>query len=445
MPDSALADPLAAQPAPWPAPARAWWTVGMFCIAAVLSYSDRQVLSLLVDPLRADLHLSDFDVGLLQGVAFSLIYAFAGLALGRAADVLSRKAVVLVGIAIWSVATLSCGYATSFGQLFVARAAVGVGEAALAPAALSMLTDSFPSERRGAAIGTFLMGMIAGSGAAITIGGLVIQAAQAGVFRGVPVLGELAPWRTVMVCLGLLGLPVSLLISTVREPLRRHRAVAGASHALPLREVLARLMALRSFLIPLYIAMGLSNICDYALLSWTPALLSRRFGLGAGTIGSVLGAVVIVVGVLGATGAGIVADGLVRRGVEKARLKLAYVTLIVGAIGTLVVAAPSPLLVFLLVGIWILASTSGQTAGLTVLQEVTPNEIRGLSVSIASLLNIGLGLALGAALPTLVAKYLLEDTQAVGLAMTLVALPAAIVSILLYRRAMTTLDKAVAA
>ena len=184
----------------------------MFCIAAVLSYSDRLVLSLLVDPLRADLHLSDFDVGLLQGVAFSLIYAFAGLALGRAADVLSRKAVVLAGIAIWSVATLSCGYATSFGQLIV--------------------------------------------------------------------------------------------------------------------------------------------------------------------------------------------------------------------------------------GIWILASTSGQMAGLTVLQEVAPNEIRGLSVSIASLLNIGLGLALGAALPTLVAKYLLADTQAVGSAMTLVALPSAIVSILLYRRAMKTLDAA---
>lgn len=439
MPDSALAE----HPAPWPAPSRAWWAVGMFCIAAVLSYSDRQVLSLLVDPLRADLRLSDFDVSLLQGVAFSLIYAVAGLALGRAADVLSRKAVVLTGIAIWSIATLSCGYATSFGQLFVARAVVGVGEAALAPAALSMLTDSFPAERRGAAIGTFLMGMIIGSGAAIAIGGLVIEAAEAGLFRSVPLLARLAPWRTVMVCLGLLGVPVLLLIASVREPLRRHRALAGPAHALPLRGVLARLRALRAFLIPLYIAMGLSNICDYALLSWTPTLLSRRFGLGAGTIGTVLGVVVIAAGVLGATGAGIVADALVRRGVQNARLKLAYVTLMVGAVGTLVFAAPAPLWVLSLVGIWILASTSGQTAGLTVLQEVAPNEIRGLSVSISSLVNIGLGLALGAALPTLVEKYLLHDTQAVGSAMTLVALPSAILSILLYRRAMTTLDRTV--
>jgi MFS family permease len=433
-------------PAPWPSAARAWWAVGMFCLTAVLSYSDRQVLSLLVDPLRADLHLTDVDVGLLQGAAFSLIYAVAGLALGHAADVLSRKFVILAGIVIWSVATFTCGYATSFAQLFAARAAVGIGEAALAPAAISMLTDSFPSERRGAAIGTFLMGMIIGSGAAIAIGGLVIQAAQAGLFRGIPVLGALAPWRTVLVCLGLLGVPVMALVATVREPERRHRALAGsAARSLPLREVLAHLRALRTFLMPLYIAMGLSNICDYSLLSWTPALLSRRFGLGAGEIGTELGTVVVFAGVLGAAGAGIVADRLVRLGIEKARLKLAYFTLIIGAIGTLVTAAPTAPLIFSCVGVWILASTSAQAAGLTILQEMVPNEIRGLSVSISSLVNIGLGLALGAALPAAVGVYILHDPQAVGLAMTLVALPAAIVSILLYRRAMTSIDEVVTA
>jgi MFS family permease len=342
-------------------------------------------------------------------------------------------------------ATIACGYAGSFAQFFAARAAVGIGEAALAPAAISMLTDSFPSERRGAAIGTFLMGMIIGSGAAIAIGGWVIQAAQAGFFRGMPVLGELSPWRTVFVCLGLLGIPVIALVATVREPERRHRAVAGSARALPWREVLVRFKALRSFLVPLYIAMGLCNICDYALLSWTPSLLSRRFGLSAGEIGTVLGAVVVLAGVLGATGAGIVADRLVRRGVAKARLKLAYVMLFVGAFGTLVAAAPAAALIFSLVGVWILASTSAQAAGLTILQEVAPNEIRGLSVSISSLVNIGLGLALGAALPALVVVYVLHDTQAVGLAMTVVALPAAIVAILSYRRAMQRLDEVVTA
>ena len=266
-----------------------------------------------------------------------------------------------------------------------------------------------------------------------------------GVFHGMPVLGALAPWRTVFVCLGLLGLPVITLVATVREPQRRNRAVSGPARSIPLRDVMVRIRALRAFLLPLYVAMGLSNICDYALLSWTPTLLSRRFGLGAGEIGTVLGAVVVLAGVLGAAGAGIVADRLVRRGVEKGRLKLAYFTLIVGAIGTLVAAAPVAGLVFLLVGVWILASTSGQAAGLTILQEMVPNEIRGLSVSISSLVNIGLGLALGAALPAAVGLYILHDTQAMGLAMTLVALPAAVLSILLYRRAMTGINEVVTA
>ncbi len=142
---------LAAGEPPWPSPSRAWWAVGVFCIAAILSYSDRQILSLLVDPIRADLHATDVQIGLLQGAAFALIYAVAGVALGRAADVLPRRLVIVAGILIWSLATVACGYAHSFGSLFAARAAVGIGEAALAPAAMSIITDSFPVNRRGAA------------------------------------------------------------------------------------------------------------------------------------------------------------------------------------------------------------------------------------------------------------------------------------------------------
>src|SRR6185312_8768445 len=184
---------------PWPPATRGWWAVGVFCIAAILSYSDRQILSLLVDPIRADLHVTDVQVGLLQGAAFALIYAVAGVALGRAADVLPRRLVIVTGVAIWSVATLACGYAGSFGALFLARAAVGVGEAALAPATMSIITDSFPVNRRGAGTGAFLMGMVIGGGVAITLGGFILQAAQAGALRGVPVLGALAPWRASLV------------------------------------------------------------------------------------------------------------------------------------------------------------------------------------------------------------------------------------------------------
>src|SRR5258707_1164259 len=129
MNSSADADFATTGEPPWPPVSRAWWAVGAFCIAAILSYSDRQILSLLVDPIRADLHATDVQVSLLQGAAFALIYAVAGVALGRAADVLPRRWVIVTGILIWSFATLACGYAGSFWTLFAARAFVGVGEA----------------------------------------------------------------------------------------------------------------------------------------------------------------------------------------------------------------------------------------------------------------------------------------------------------------------------
>jgi MFS family permease len=436
---------LAAVEAPWPPSSRAWWAVGVFCIAAILSYSDRQILSLLVDPIRADLHATDVQVGLLQGAAFALIYAVAGVGLGRAADVLPRRLVIVAGIAVWSLATVACGYADSFGSLFVARAFVGIGEAALAPAAMSIITDSFPVNRRGAATGTFLMGMIVGGGVALALGGAILQAAQAGALRGLPVLGELAPWRAGLVILGLLGAPAALLAATVPEPKRRHLIGGDLAKPVPLRDAAQRLAALWPVLLPLYVAMGLSSLCDFAILNWVPTFLIRRFGVGVAEIGGVLGAVVIVGGVLGSAGAGVVADRMVRRGGASSRLILAVVAMLVGIVSTLFVVAPSPALVFILAGLWIFASTTGQSIGITVLQELAPGDARGLSVSIVSLINIGLGLALGAALPALILEHVLHNPTAVGAAITAVALPCAIVATLLYRSALAAarrVDKA---
>ncbi len=419
--------------APWPPITRAWWAVGVFCIAAVLSYSDRQILSLLVDPIRADLHASDVQIGLLQGAAFAIIYAVAGVALGRAADVLPRRWVIVAGVAVWSLATIACGYAQSFGGLFVARAFVGVGEAALAPAAMSIITDSFPMRRRGVATGTFLMGMIVGGGVALALGGAIIDAAQSGALKGMPIIGRLAPWRAGLVILGLIGLPIVALAASVPEPVRRHRLGGVDARPVTLRRAAAGLGALWRPLAPLYAAMGLSSLCDFAILNWTPTLLTRRFDVGVAEIGAVLGTVVIVGGVLGSVGAGLAADALAKRRGPSSRLLLAFGAMIVGLIGALPILAPSPPLVFALAGLWIFASTTGQSIGITVLQEMAPGDARGLSVSLISLINVGLGLALGAALPALVLEAVLHDSRAVGAAISIVALPCAVAAVFLYR------------
>jgi len=429
-------DSLMAGEAPWPPASRAWWAVGVFCIAAILSYSDRQILSLLVDPIRADLHVTDVQVGLLQGAAFALIYAVAGVALGRAADVLPRRLVIVGGVAIWSLATVACGYAPSFWALFAARAAVGIGEAALAPAAMSIITDSFPVNRRGAGTGAFLMGMVIGGGVAITLGGFILQAAQAGALRGVPVLGALAPWRASLVVLGLLGLPVALLAASVPEPARRHLMGGTSGRPAPLRDAAGRLAALWPALAPLYAAMGLASLCDFAILNWVPTFLIRRFSVSIAEIGLVLGSVVIVGGIAGSFGVGLIGDRMAARGGGSSRLRLAVAAMLIGIVSSLFVLAPTPAVVFAFAGLWIFASTTGQALGLTVLQELAPGDARGLSVSFASLINIGIGLALGAALPALILEHLLHSSTEVGAAITIVALPCAIVSLLLYRVAL---------
>ena len=431
----------AAGEAAWPSPTRGWWAVGVFCIAAVLSYSDRQILSLLVDPIRADLHATDVQIGLLQGAAFALIYAVAGIGLGRAADTLPRRWVIVAGVVVWSLATLACGYADSFWALFAARAGVGIGEAALAPAAMSILTDSFPARRRGAGLGAFLMGMIIGGGVALALGGVILEAAASGALRGVPILGDLAPWRCALVILGLLGFPIALLAATVAEPARRHLMRGEDSKPATLAQAASGLWSMRQRLVPLYAAMGLASLSDFAILNWVPTLLTRRFGLGVAEIGSVLGLAVIIGGVLGSFGVGVVADRMVRGGGPGARLRLALWTMIVGVGATLVVIAPAPPLVFALAGLWIFASTSGQSLGMTYIQEIVPGDVRGVSVSIVSLLNIGVGLALGAALPALILEHVLHDPKAVGAAVTIVALPCALAATWLYAIALSAARK----
>jgi MFS family permease len=152
-------DPVASQ---YPPPRSQWWMVGIFAFAGLMSYTDRVVLSVLVDPIRRDLAIGDSRVSLLQGAAFAIVYVLAGLPFGRLADRTIRIRLIIVGATVWSVGTILCGLAPSFWSLFAARILVGIGEAALAPAAVSMISDSFPPAQRGTAVGVFLTGMVAG-------------------------------------------------------------------------------------------------------------------------------------------------------------------------------------------------------------------------------------------------------------------------------------------
>jgi MFS family permease len=433
---SELAEPRAPSAAePWPASPRAWWAVAVFCLAAVLSYTDRQILSLLVAPLRAELHISDTQISLLQGLAFALIYSVSGLPLGRLADIWPRRAVIVAGVSTWTLATVACGLAQSFHTLFLARIFVGIGEAALAPAAMSMITDLFPPQRRGTAIGVFLMGMMVGSGVALGVGGSLLEAAEAGLFRHLPVLGEAAPWRATMLLLAAPGVFICLLLLTVKEPKRRGGEDGSAARSLNAGQALYALFERRRVVGPLLLAMAALSAGDFALLNWTPALLSRNYHLHPGQIGVLVGGVAIAAGVVGTLIGGALSDRLAKSGATYRRAALSGMGAVLALPAALVWICPNPLTIMLCFGLWNLVSSGAGAAGITAVQEAVPNETRGLSISSIAFCNMIFGLGFGTLAVALLTEHVFRDPLALAQSMALVVGPGAALGSLFFWRA----------
>ncbi|MEP7270102.1 MAG: MFS transporter, partial [Acidobacteriota bacterium] len=158
---------------PYPAAGYAWYVVAVLTFVYVFSFIDRQILALLVRPIKRDLGISDTQMSLLMGFSFAVFYTFFGIPLGRLADSRSRRSIIAVGFALWSLFTAGCGVARNFSQMLLMRMGVGVGEAALSPAAYSLITDTFPRHRLATAISVYSMGIYLGSGLALVLGGAV--------------------------------------------------------------------------------------------------------------------------------------------------------------------------------------------------------------------------------------------------------------------------------
>lgn len=393
----------------------AYWVVFCLMLASAFSFLDRLVLSLLIDPIRAAFRLSDTEVSLLAGVAFASCYVLFAFVFGRWVDRRSRRNAIILGITLWSLATVGCGFATTFWVLFLMRAAVGVGEGSLNPVAYSMIADYFPPARRGLAMAIFACGASVGGGLAILAGGQVVQWAMTAETDL-----ALAPWQMVFVLVGLPGLLVALLIAlTVREPARR---LTGTEDVEPPSwgDAIAHVRQHARAIGAVFAGFSFIAVNGYAFQVWGPTYFMRLHGLSPAQVGLLFGLGYGVLGTMGVIAGGILSDRLVRRGVIEAPVSVSLWAAI--ASGLLFVGAyltrDFRLAAILFCAAIMAASMIGGLQAAMV-QSLSPGRMRGLMAALYTTCVTIAGLGIAPTLTAFASDYVFGGPTGIGNALAL--------------------------
>ena len=426
--DDALADitPPPGEQAAYPSPLMGWLTVAILFLLYILSLTDRNIMALMVGPMKKDLGLSDLQISLLQGPAFAILFCLCAVPLGMALDRFSRRVVLYLSVTLWSVAAASCGLAGSFAALAMARAGVGAGESGFGTGSYSVVGDSFPPHKVSLAMSVFIMGGVMGAGIVFLFGGPIVAAAMKAGPATWPVLGLLQPWQQVFIMTGAPGLLLAFLVFAFREPPRRKTVAAGAGYG--------EAWAFMKGYIPLYLAafvgFGLAYAVTIGFQLWTPVYLARVHGWQPGRIGPVIG-----IAQMAAAACipfhGWMVDRLYRRGRRDAHLFWCLWTVLAAApfgIAAFLVSSPWATVVCYWCFMALILSTSSM--GPATVQVVTPQFLRGRVSALYVLASGLIAMAGGPAFIGLVTDKVLNDEMKVGLSLVLsvfcVLLPAAL-------------------
>jgi len=392
---------------PWPRPAQAWYAVVIFALSLLVNMLDRGILTLLVEPIKRDLQLTDFQISLIMGFAFVLFYLGLGLPIARLVDFKSRRTIIAIGVSIWSFMTAACGLARSFLQLFFCRVAVGSGEACTGPATFSMLADLFPPEKLPRAIAVLNFGFYAGTGLALMIGGTLTQVFASLPPMTLPVLGTIRGWQLTFFVVGIPGLIVAALMGTVREPNRRGVAAQNLSGAhlkpLPVKTVVRYMGNHASTYLPMFVGMGVQAVMMFGIASWGPAFYIRTFHWTPAKFGFVQGIIAFTVMPLGSIVGSLIAEHFAKKGYNDANMRAVLLGSILPVPGYILFPLmPSP---FWAVAISVYALFVASFVGGPInaaLQSITPNQMRGQVTALFLLVFNVVGYGLG---PTIVALF----------------------------------------
>lgn len=402
----------------YPPRAVGWYAVFVLALLYLVSILDRFIITLLVDPIKRDLGISDVQFGMLHGLAFALTFSLFGLLLGTLADRCNRRWVIFAGVVVWSLATAACGLAQRFWHLLTARVGVGVGEAALNPCATSMIADLFPRERLTTAMAIYGLGATVGSGCAYFFGGMIVDLVAHTDTIVLPVVGTLRSWQIVFLIVGLPGVLLALLIFTLPEPARRGLRTLnqGLSWGKAYGDLLRFIGARRRFFLCHYAAFTFASAVVAGCGTWYAAHMGRTFGWRASQIGLALGITLTVAGIVSQVISGRAIDALFRRGVRDAQLRWYAGCLIVATpIGMVATTSPHPWVFLVGIGLFLALISSLPTCAATALNLVTPNELRGSGIALFSATAGLLGSASGPMLVALFSEQFFSGATGAGI------------------------------
>lgn len=387
----------------YPSTGYAWYMVILLTVAYVFSFVDRYILGLLIEPIKADLQLTDTQIGLLLGPAFAIFYATMGLPLGWLADRKRRTWIVGFGVALWSLATAASGLARNFMHLFIARMSVGVGEATLSPCTMSMISDSFPKERRAKPIAFYTMALSLGAGIASLVSAAVLQWAKSVDNISLPFIGNVEAWQFTFIVVGLPGVALALLMFTLREPRRQSVVVDPnrvGSENNNLLDMLRHVARNWSLFLPFVSVFCFMTVLAYGQ-GWNAPLFQRTWGWDAAQYATVNAIVLLALGPVSVNFAGWLSDHWSQQGVKDAPLRIAFIGLAIMIVsGVAAPLMPSPWLAMAVLGINTIGIAMTSAVGVTALLNISPAAMRAQIVAFYYMCISLTGLMLG---PTTIA------------------------------------------
>jgi len=404
---------------PYPPFRYAVLVIAILMIVTMLGQLDRNLPSLLVAPMRKAFDITDTQFSLFGGASFSLFYALFGPLFGGLVDRKHRPMLLIGGVLGWSLMTGLTAFTTSYWQILICRAGVGIGEAVLAPACYSLIADYVEPRRRGRAIAVYVIAIMAGGGASLIVGGMLVQALSG----ATAFFGGMEPWRIVFLVVALPGPIAALLLLLVREVPRQEQghAVAGAEDKREFRAYLSLNRATFGYLIAGQVALGLIN---NSIFPWMPSFFERSHGVEPHAAGLVLGMMMIGAGTVGLLIGGWLSDHWANSEARGARLRPMFVAAAVQIPALLLFPlVPSLVLSYAALGMLFLGTSITLAATPSMYQAVTPNRMRGRVVTLSLLASGLIGWTLGPSATAFITDYVFRDDAALGYAILCVSVP----------------------